>query len=132
MLCVITFALMCRDAGPYHAFEAALQAAGTLLKAGQYRRENLETLLSLLVNFGDDPEALLDQFDRIHDELLSVMARDLSAELRIVLKAHADATDSVVRDYSFAYAETVAQKMKIIFGESHDPSIKAMALRAAS
>ena len=119
------------DAGPYHAFEAALQAAETLLKADQCKGENLETLLSLLVNFGDDPEFLLDQFDRIPDELLSVMARDLSAELRIVLKTYADAVDAVVHGYNFAYAETVALKMKIIFAESQDPSIKAMAIRAA-
>ena len=118
-------------AGPFHAFEAALQAAETLLKADQYKGENLETLIGLLVNFGDDPEFLLDQFDRIPDELLSVMARDLSAELRIVLKAYADAVDAVVSGYSFAYAETVALKMKIIFAKSQDPSVKAMALRAA-
>ena len=119
------------DASPYHAFEAALQAADTLLQAGQYKRENLETLLSVLANIGDDPEALLEQFDRIPRALLSAMAKDLSTELRPVLKAYADAVDSVVHGYNFSYAETVAQKMKVIFGESHDSYIKALAIRAA-
>lgn len=117
------------EGSPHHAFESALQAAEGLLKVGRYRRENLEALLGLLAHFGDDPETFLEQFDRVPNKLLQTITHNCSAELRPVLKAYLSAVDSVVGSYNFSYAETVAQKMRIVFHASDDASMKALAVR---
>ena len=58
------------------------------------------------------------------------MASDFSRELHPVLKAYADAVHCVVHDKDFGSAETVARKMRVVFGASNDPYIKTLALKA--
>lgn len=115
---------------PHRVFEDALQAASMQLERGHYDARNLETFFSVLAQFGDDPETLLEQFDRIPNRLLSVMASDFSNNLLSVLRAYVNAIDSVVAGCNFAYAEKVAKKMKVVFDGSDDPTVKALAVRA--
>ena len=121
---------MASKTSPYRVFDDALQAASLQLDRGRYDAKDLETFFSVLAQFGEDPDTLLEQFDRIPDTLLSAMASDFSDNLLSVLKSYVNAIDRVVDRYNFAYAETVAQKMKIVFGGSDDPNVKALAVRA--
>ncbi len=70
------------DASPYEEFEAAFEEAASLLKAGNYREDNLESLAAALIRFREDPDMLTKQFERLPDELLIVMARNISTQIK--------------------------------------------------
>jgi len=118
-------------ASPSQAFDAALDEAKALLKANRYRQENLEALASLTLPFAEDSKVLLEQFERIPNEVLSVMSRNIPEALRALLSAYCVALEDAVEGFPFEYAEVIAKKMRVVFGEANAPAVKALALRAA-
>lgn len=118
------------DASPDREYETVLQEATALAKRGEYQVGNLERLIGLLLRFSDEPDTFLEQFDRIPGEVLPVIARNLPLSLRPVLVSYRRVIESVIGNYNFAYAEVVAQKMKPIFDNAQDSSVKALAVGA--
>lgn len=117
--------------GTAHAgFEAALAKSRSLLKKGEYDSDNLETLLELVIQLGDDDEFFLEQFDRFPRRLLRTMAQRMSDHLIRPLTRYCQVVDNVVGGYNFEYAETVAKKMKVVFDGTDRPAIKVLALKA--
>jgi serine/threonine protein kinase len=117
-----------------HAREAlegvALQAEDLLR-----RRDDLPTvaaeMLVLLRGLGRrSPGSVLTSFDRIPDGLLPVMARELSAEFLPVLEAYAAAIRARVARREFAYADTVARTMRVVFANARHVGLRRLALQA--
>lgn len=118
------------DASPDKEYELVLQEVTALAKRGEYQAESLERLMVILLRFSDEPDTFLEQFDRIPREILPVIARHLSSSLRPVLASYKQAIESVIGNYNFSYAEVVANKMKAIFHDAEEPSVKAVAVAA--
>lgn len=96
---------MTPGASPDREYEAALQEASGLISGGQYRLENLETLLNMLLRFSDDSKDLIEQFERIPDTLLPIMVKNLPESVQTILEAYCIAIEDVIGGYIFSYAE---------------------------
>jgi eukaryotic-like serine/threonine-protein kinase len=118
------------DASPDREFEAAFEESQSLLKSGRYKKENLETLIASLLRFRENSDVLTKQFERLPDELLTVIARNLSSEMQGFLEVYNSALDEIVSDRGFAYGEYVGKKMKTIFDNTDDARVKALAIKA--
>jgi eukaryotic-like serine/threonine-protein kinase len=117
-------------ASPSSAFDAALDEAKARLKANEYRQENLEAVATLALPFAEESKVLLEQFDRIPNEVLSVMARNTPEALLALLTPYCAAIEDIIGSYHFEYAQVVAEKMNVIFSKTTTPAIKALAIRA--
>lgn len=117
------------DVSPDREFEAAFEEAQELLKQGKYRAENLENLIVLLVRFTDDSDLLTKQFERLPEELLTVMARTFSAQMQGLLEAYVNAIKDVLVDRGYSYGEYVGARMKIVFDNTDDARLKALAIK---
>ncbi|SLM49782.1 putative Serine/threonine protein kinase [Nitrospira japonica] len=117
-------------ASPDQEYELIIQEITGLAERGQYQTENLEKLMVVLLRFAGEPETFIEQFDRIPREVLPVLARHLSPSLHRVLVSYRQIIESAIGNYSFSYAEVVANKMKAIFDHAEEPSIKAAAIAA--
>lgn len=109
-------------------YEAAIEEARYLAEDEGYRLENLRLLLALVLRFAEDHNVFLEQFDRLPPDILSVMARRLPAELTSVLDVYKTAIEEEVGELVFAYAETVARKMRAIY-VSGNTDLKVLAMR---
>ncbi len=116
---------------PFSAFDGALGEAEALHKTGKYNQENLEALAVLALPLAEDSKVLLDQFARIPNEVLAVMARHPPNAFVSLLVAYCTALDDVISSYHFGYAEVVAEKMHIIFSNTSESRVKALAINAA-
>lgn len=110
-------------------YEAAVQEAQYLARDKEYRLENLRLLLALALRFAEDHYVFLEQFDRIPADILSVMARRLPGELASVLTVYNTAIEEEIGGMVFAYAETVARKMRAVYAAGN-ADLKVLAMRA--
>src|ERR1043165_563920 len=117
------------DVSPDREFEAVFEQAQELLKQGKYRADNLESLIALLLRFEDDADLLTKQFERLPEELLSVMARNFPKQMQRLLETYLVAIESVLGDRGYSYGEYVATKMRIIFDNTDDARLKALTLK---
>lgn len=116
-------------ADPVYDFEVQVQKVKSLLDDGKYEKSGIEKIMTLITGFSGDPGILLDRFDEIPSEALSVMESSSADELAMMLRAYGDAVESAVGGYTFSYAEQIAARMQIIFRASRDSTIKALAIR---
>jgi serine/threonine protein kinase len=117
------------ETNPVAAFESDLEEALSSAKKGEYNRENLENLVVSIRRFRNNTGNFIDQFDLVPDVILQTLAVKIPDQFREILSMYADALSEEVGAYQFAYAETVADKMKVVFDSASDPNLKAMALR---
>jgi hypothetical protein len=117
------------DASPNREFEAAFEESQSLLKSGRYKKENLESLIGSLLRFRENSDVLTKQLERLPDELLTVMARNLASEMQGLLEVYSSAVEEVLSDRGFAYGEYVGKKMKNIFDNTDDARLKALAIK---
>ena len=117
------------DVSPDGEFEAVFEQAQELLKQGKYRADNLESLMALLLRFEDDADLLTKEFERLPEELLSIMARNFPAQMQRLLETYLVAIEAILGDRGYSYGEFVAAKMRIIFDNTDDARSKALALK---
>lgn len=117
------------NASAHGEFEAALEQAKTLLRDNKYRSNNLERLLELVLQMGEDDDFYLGQFERFPLRLLRIMARRIPELLERPLRKYCDAVEAVIDSYNFEHAETVAKKMKTIFDVSENAALKSLAIK---
>lgn len=110
-------------------YDAAIQEAQSLARAEEYRLENLEVLLTLVLRFTEDYKVFLEQFDRLPLDILGVMARQLPEQFASVLATYCTAIEEEVGGYMFEYAELIAEKMKAIHGVGNT-DLKVFAMKA--
>ena len=111
------------------ALENLAQQAEEGLRRRVYRSENVRSILGLLANLArHGPDGVIEGFDRVPRGLLPVMAALFPREFLPVLKDYAAAIRARVSRRKFAYAETVARRMKGVFRASNSPEIRAVAL----
>ncbi len=112
--------------------ENLIQQAEGLLKRQEYRSENLREILATLQHVDlkrDGPGMVIACFDRLPTEVLPVLAGELPADLALPLRTYAEAIEARVASYPFAYADTVARRMRSIFVHGRTTDLKTTALR---
>ncbi len=118
------------QANPSQAFEAAIREAEELAERKRYKTSNLETIVTLALNFAGDHNEIVDAVEQIPKRVLGQLARKVPNQLQRVLEVYCDAVDEVIVGYGFAYAEEVAANMSVVFDATNDPRVKALAVRA--
>jgi serine/threonine protein kinase len=111
------------------ALENLVLQAEDLLRRHEYQAENLKAILGLLLHldrFGHP--TVIEFFDRLPREILPVLAGEFPGEFLPPLDAYARAIQSRVAGFSFAYADTVARRMRSVYVHSRNGEIKAKAL----
>lgn len=103
------------DRNPLAAFENALEEVTPSAEEGEYNRESLENIVEALHRFGSDPGTFIEQFDQIKDVVLRALSLKLPDQLREILTIYSDALSQEVGTYQFSYAESVANRMEVIF-----------------
>jgi eukaryotic-like serine/threonine-protein kinase len=112
------------------ALENLVLQAEDLLRRHEYQAGNLKAILGLLLNLDrHDARTIVEFFDRLPREILPVLAAEYPTEFLAPLRAYADAILSRVAGYSFAYADTVARRMRSVFVHTRSGEIKTLALR---
>jgi hypothetical protein len=112
------------------ALESLVLQAEDLLRRHEYQAENLKAILGLLLHLdrlGYHP--VIEFFDRLPREILPVLAGEFPGEFLPPLGAYARAIQSRVAGFSFAYADSVARRMRGVFVHSRNGEIKAKALQ---
>jgi serine/threonine protein kinase len=111
------------------ALENLVLQAEDLLRRHEYRAENLRAILGLMLQldrFG--PRTVIELFDRLPRPILPVLAGEFAAEFLPPLRAYAGAIRSRVSGLNFAYADTVARRMRSVFVHGRSPELKTLAL----
>src|SRR4051812_6626336 len=97
------------------ALESLVLQAEDLLRRQEYQPENLKAILGLLLHLDRHAQQeIIGLFDRLPREILPVLAGEFAGELYPLLDAYARAIQSRVGGFSFAYADTVARRMKTV------------------
>jgi len=111
------------------ALESLVLQAEDLLRRHEYKAENLKEILGLLLHVERlGPRTILEFFDRLPREILPVLAGEFAGEFLIPLRAYAGAIQSRVAGCNFAYADTVAKRMRSVFVHSRSAEVKTTAL----
>jgi hypothetical protein len=79
----------------------------------------------------ENRKAGLGAFDELPQRMLPVAAEQCAEELLLVLRLYVRAVDEHVESRQYTYAENVAKKMNVIFGNTSDPELRTLALQAA-
>ena len=113
------------------ALENLVLQAEALLRDRQYKTENLRAILGLLTQAGRlEQDAAIESFDRVPFDLLPIMASELAGEFLPLLKAYAEAVAERGADFHFAYADSVARRMRIVFLATRNRAVRTVALQA--
>lgn len=117
---------------PSISFDAALEKVDTLAQQqNQYREEDLVSLINSLLAFAGQGEAFIDNFGKLPDQLLIILAEITPEALQTVLKEYYEAIKTDIHKYNFGHAQTIAHEMSIVFQASKDAESKAKAIRPA-
>jgi serine/threonine protein kinase len=111
------------------ALENLVLQAEHLLRRHEYRAENLRAILGLMLHldrFG--PWTIIEFFDRLPHAILPVLAGEFAGEFLPPLRAYARALRSRVAGLNFAYADTVARRMRSVFVHGRSLELKTTAL----
>ena len=112
------------------AFENLVLQVEDLLRRREHSPELIRETLALLSRLQQlDRATPLGHFDRLPDGLLPVLAREFTPEFVPVLKSYAEAIQSRVARCNFAYADTVARRMRTVFQHASHPALKRVALQ---
>jgi serine/threonine protein kinase len=111
------------------ALENLVLQAEDLLRRQEYRAENLKAILALLLHLeGQAPRLVIEFFDRLPREILPVLAAEFAGEFLPPLRAYSAAIQSRVAGFNFAYADTVARRMRSIFVHARHREVRTLAL----
>jgi serine/threonine protein kinase len=111
------------------ALENLVLQSEDLLRRHEYQAANLRAILGLMLQldrFG--PRTIIEFFDRLPRALLPVMAGEFAGEFLPPLQTYAGAIRARVSGYSFAYADSVARRMRSVFVHGKSPELKTTAL----
>src|SRR4051794_36293986 len=112
------------------ALECLVLQAEDLIRRQEYQAENLKDILGLLPPLDRHAQQeIIGLFDRLPREILPVLADEFAGELYPLLDAYARAIQSRVGGFSFAYADTVARRMKTVFVHTPSGDVKSKALQ---
>jgi serine/threonine protein kinase len=112
------------------ALENLVLQAENLLRRREYQAENLKAILGLLLNVDQlGSRTIIEFFDRLPREILAVLAGEFAGEFLIPLRAYAAALQSRVAGFNFAYADTVARRMRSVFVHGRSTEVKTTALQ---
>jgi eukaryotic-like serine/threonine-protein kinase len=112
------------------ALENLVLQAEDLLRRREYQAENLKAILGLLLSLDRlGHPTIIEFFDRLPREILPVLAGEFPGEFLPPLRAYAGAIQSRVAGFNFAYADTVARRMRSVFVHARNTEVKTAALQ---
>jgi len=117
------------DAHPTAAFDKLLGDATSLLEQkNQYDPAALIRMVTVMLRHVDDAKLVIERFERIPENLISVLASDHPAEAETLVRAYRDAVDAAMGRYSFEHAEIVATKMRLVFNAAATTALKVLSI----
>ena len=116
---------------PEYRFEISLKQCEDLAADGTFNKKIVEDLLSSLYECIDGKERFLDIFDKISANLLEIVSNQFVDEFEPILDAYTSSLDYLFEysKYNFAYAQTIASKMRIVYRCSKNLEHKKLALK---
>ncbi len=118
---------------PLLAYEAVITRIQEGITRNEYTKTDVIDALQILTQeqMQGSAESYLELVDSLPEEILPTAATLASVELRPILEAYVKALDDAVGEArSFAYAELVARRMRIVYQETNDVVVRTMALEA--
>jgi eukaryotic-like serine/threonine-protein kinase len=107
--------------------EQLLTVAEENLKSNQYDSENVSKLLQLIYST-EDNEEYIGLLHRIPNRILQMYSSNMFTEFEPIIEKYKKAIDKEVGGYPFSFAETVSDKMEIIFKNANSSEVKKNAL----
>ncbi|MFD1779060.1 serine/threonine-protein kinase [Fredinandcohnia salidurans] len=108
-------------------FEELLLVAEEKLKNNQYDPRNISQLLQLIYS-NDDMEEYISLFHSLPNRILQIYSSNMPTEFEAILEKYKRAIDEKIGEYPFSFAESVADKMEIVFKNTSSPNIKKIAI----
>lgn len=116
-------------ATPTSQFDLHLERAVALLEDSKYDAGNCEQVLESLIQLTENSVEYIENFEKIPDTLLTIMAEKNPQSLEKALEVYCHSVENEIAGYNFSHAEIVSRKMGTIFNGTSSPSIKILALR---
>jgi len=118
------------NSNPKDAFENKLNEAKAQLNNNQYDDGTVISLLETLSLVKDDYQSFLEYFHKIPNTLLKVLSNQLENVFGDTLDIYTQNLNEFFDNwgYDFSYAETVAEKMSVIFKSAKKIEFKEIAL----
>lgn len=115
---------------PVQALESKLFEIDKMQKSGFYDEDIYISYIDLLDSLSEDIDTFLLFFDKVPEQALKIFASQLSERFLPFMESYT----TILKKYfeenhvNFGYAETVADRMQIIFNNTTNTEIKGLAL----
>jgi serine/threonine protein kinase len=120
------------NTNPMKNFQAQLAIVNVLLSHKQYHYKKVCSLFNILLSpkIKENYDIFKEYFDMIPIKILSIFAKSHPTNIIPLLEFYVDVLDQTVSSSIFSYADTIAQKMSIIFENTQDTTIKSLCIEA--
>ena len=115
---------------PKDRFDISLKQFEQLASEGTFDKKIVEELLNSLYDCKDE-NMFLYIFDKIPNDLLKIVSNQYVVEFEPILNAYTSKLSDLFNGfgYNFAYADTIASKMRIVYINSENMEQKKLALK---
>lgn len=115
---------------PEGRFDISIKQFEQLASEGTFDKKIVEELLNSLYECKDD-KMFSYIFDKIPNDLLKIVSNQFVVEFEPILNAYTSKLSDLFNGfgYNFAYAETIASKMQIVYINSENMEHKKLALK---
>lgn len=119
------------EANPFNAFENLINIAKDNLKRNTYDKENVESIISLLFGFKDEPEVFFNRYNDIPSKIIEVVASNFPELCKELITIYNTTVERYFREehIDFSEAELVANSMNKVFKLTKDLDVKIIAMR---
>jgi serine/threonine protein kinase len=120
------------NTNPIRFFQAQLMMIKDLLSRKQYNYKSVHSLFNILLSskIKENIDIFKGYFDMVPIAIFSIFAKSHPKDIIPVLEFYVDALDQTVSSSIFSYADTIAQKMSIIFKNTQNTTIKSLCIEA--
>ena len=118
------------SSNPQESFLIELRSINDQLSVGLYHKASVDRLINILMLESQVDDIFLNMFDRVPEKILSIYAKDYPDKLLPLIEKHAQIISKCVIGRSFDYAETVAQKMNLVYQSTTNNNLKACAIKS--
>lgn len=119
------------NSNPIKAYESCIKTSKDLLQQGKYDESLIKQMLSILYSSKDDEIQFFEFFDKIPLEILRKLVSGFTKDFNQVFHEYSEMMFDYISNnkLGFAYVETIARIMKVIYLTSTDNEIKKNALK---
>jgi serine/threonine protein kinase len=119
------------ESNPIKSYESHIKTSKYLLNQEKYDQSVIKEILRILYSSKDNEVQFFEFFDKIPLELIKKMVSDFKEEFNQVFHEYTEKMFDYISNnhLGFAYVETIAKLMRVIYQTSSDVNIKKDALK---